>query len=98
MTELIAKTMVELLSVLALATKRYKEGKLSECAVIYCILPVAQRPTEQFLKKLSEEREIADALQRLDRLTQEEVRMAVAQTLGVVHGLVYDVKRLMEGR
>ncbi len=23
--------------------------------------------------------------------------MAVAQTLGVVHGLVYDVKRLMEG-
>jgi len=35
MKELIAKTMVELLSVLALATKRYKEGRLSKCAVIY---------------------------------------------------------------
>lgn len=42
------------------------------------------------------EREIEDALQRLDRLTQEEVRLAVAQTLGVVHGLVDDVRVLVD--
>jgi hypothetical protein len=56
------------------------------------------------VKKLLEEKEIEDALQRLDKLTQEEVRMAVAQTLGLVYslvgnvrGLVNDVKGLMQG-
>jgi hypothetical protein len=97
MTELIVKIMVELLSVLALATKRYKEGRLSKCAALY-ILPVAQCATERLIKKLSEERKIVDALQRLDRLTQEDVRTAVAQTLGAVHGLVGDVNGRMDGR
>ena len=36
-------------------------------------------------------------LQRLDRLTQEEGRMTVAQTLEVVHGLVNNVKIVMNG-
>jgi hypothetical protein len=98
MTEIIVKIMVQLLSVLALATKKVKEGRFSKCAVIYT-LPVAQCATGKFTKKLlSGEREIEDALQRLDRLTQDEVRMTVAQTLGVVHGLVGGVKVLMEGR
>src|ERR1700755_2378133 len=67
MTELIFKIVVELLSVLALATKKYKEGRLSKCAVIYT-LPVAQCAAEQFVKKLLEEKEIEDALQRLDKM------------------------------
>lgn len=103
MTEFIVKIIVEVLSVLALATKKYKEGRFSEYSVIYT-LPVVQCATEQFKKKLLEEREIEDALQRLNKLTQEEVRMAVAQTVGVVHGvvgnvrgIVGDVKGLMEG-
>lgn len=36
-------------------------------------------------------------LQRLDRLTQEEARITVTQTLGVVHGLVGSVRVIMEG-
>ena len=36
-------------------------------------------------------------LQRLDRLTQDEARITVAQTLGVVHGLVGNMKVVMEG-
>jgi hypothetical protein len=36
-------------------------------------------------------------LQRLDRLTQDEARMTVAQTLGVVHGLMGNMKVVMEG-
>ena len=36
-------------------------------------------------------------LQRLDRLTQEEGRMAVVQILEVVHGLVNNVKVVMNG-
>jgi hypothetical protein len=36
-------------------------------------------------------------MQRLDRLTQDEARMTVTQTLGVVHGLVGNVRLVMEG-
>jgi len=43
------------------------------------------------------ESEIEGVLQRLDRLTQDEARITVAQTLGVVHGLVGTVKEIMEG-
>jgi hypothetical protein len=53
--------------------------------------------TEKFTKKLLGESEIEAILQRLDRLTQDEAMMAVAQTLGVVHGLVGNMKMAMEG-
>ena len=99
MTEVIVKIIAELLSVLALATKKYKERQFSRCAVVYGFL-VAQCFTEQtaqLKKKLLEDREMIDTLQKLDRLTQEEVPITVAQTLGAVHRLVDDVKRLMEG-
>jgi hypothetical protein len=43
------------------------------------------------------ESEIQAVLQRLDRLTQDEARITVAQTLGVVHGLVGSIKVVMEG-
>jgi hypothetical protein len=60
-------------------------------------LAVAQYVTEKFTKKILGESEVETVLRRLDRLTQEEARMTVAQTLGVVHGLVSSVKVLMEG-
>jgi hypothetical protein len=96
MTDIIIKIMVELLSVLALATKQISQGRFSECAVAYK-LPVAQCVTEKFAKKLLGDSEIEAVLQRLDRLTQDEARMTVAQTLGVVHGLVGSMKVVMEG-
>jgi hypothetical protein len=43
------------------------------------------------------ESEIETVLQRLDRLTQDEARMTVVQTLGVVHGLMGNMKVVMEG-
>ena len=58
---------------------------------------VTQCAAEKFTKKLLGESEIETVLQRLDRLTQDEARMTVAQTLGVVHGLVGNVKVVMEG-
>ena len=36
-------------------------------------------------------------LERLDRLTEAESRMTVAQTLEVVHGLVNNMKVVMDG-
>ena len=52
---------------------------------------------EKFAKKLLGESEIETVLQRLDRLTQDEAKMTVAQTLGVVHGLMGNIKVVMEG-
>ena len=96
MTDIIVKIMIQLLSVLALATKQISQKRFSKCAVRYT-LSVAQCTTEKFAKKLLGESEIEAVLQRLDRLTQEEARITVAQTLGVVHGLVGNVKIMMEG-
>jgi hypothetical protein len=96
MTNIIVKIMVELLSVLALATKQINQGRFSECPVTY-MLPVAECAIEKFTKKLLGESEVEAVLMRLDRLTQEEARMTVAQTLGVVHGLVGNVRLVMEG-
>ena len=42
---------------------------------------------EKFAKKLLGETEIERVLRRLDRLTQEEGRMTMAQTLEIVYGL-----------
>ena len=58
---------------------------------------IAQYNIEKFAKKLLGESEIEAVLQRLDRLTQEEGRMTVAQTLEVVHGLMNNVKIVMKG-
>jgi len=40
---------------------------------------------ERFLKKLVGQKDIEDALKRLDRLTQEEALMAAAQILSLTH-------------
>ncbi|KAH8980477.1 hypothetical protein EDB92DRAFT_2107208 [Lactarius akahatsu] len=80
MTETTVKIMVELLSVLALATKQIKQGRF-----------------KKFAKKLLGESEIEAILRRLDRLTQEEGRMTMTQTLEVVCGLVNTVKVVLDG-
>jgi hypothetical protein len=57
----------------------------------------SERAAEQFAKKLLGDNEIEKILKRLDRLTQEEARMTVAQTLAIVHGLLDNVKVVMDG-
>ena len=46
--------------------------------------------SEKFLKKVAGRSEIDDALRRLDKLTQEEHRMATAQALRATHGVRLD--------
>jgi hypothetical protein len=58
---------------------------------------VTQCAVEKYTKKLLGESEIETVLQRLDRLTQDEAKMTAAQTLGVVHGLMGNMKIVMEG-
>ena len=96
MTDIIIRIMVEVLSVLALATKQIKLGRFSKSAITYT-LHMAQFAIEKFAKKLLGESEVEAVLRRLDRLTQDEAQMTVAQTLGVVHGLIGNVRVVMEG-
>ena len=95
MTEMVIKIMVELLSVLALATKQINRGRFSMpvLALLTYGLPVA----EKYAKKLLGEKDIESVLQRLDRLTLEESKTTVAQTLDVVYGLVNNMRVVMEG-
>ena len=44
-----------------------------------------ERRLEKYMKKLIGKTEIEDALKRLDKLTQDEARMATAQVLKVTH-------------
>src|SRR6266851_9577406 len=53
--------------------------------------------TAKFAKKLMGDCEVEAILQRLDRLTHEEARVTVAHTLDVVHGLVNNLKVVMDG-
>jgi hypothetical protein len=49
------------------------------------------------LKKLLGENDVEVVLQRLDRLTQDEARTTAAETLGVVYGLVKNMRMAIEG-
>ena len=48
--------------------------------------------SEKYLKKLTGRTDIEDALKRLDKLTQEESRMAAAENLKVAHAVDERVK------
>ena len=52
---------------------------------------------EKLVGKLVGEKKMEAMVQRLDRLTQDEARQTVAQILKVVHGLVGNMRVLMDG-
>jgi replicative DNA helicase len=97
MTEIIVKILVELLSTLALATRQIKQGKPSESIFGRISHSQAHCKAEKLLKKLLGEKDVEAVVQRLDRLTQEEARITATQTLEVVHGLVQNMKVVMDG-
>jgi len=68
MMDTILKIMVEILSILAIATKELNQHR-----------------AKRLLKNLFRRGGIEDASQRLDKLTQEEVRMVAAQSLKATH-------------
>jgi hypothetical protein len=52
---------------------------------------------EKLVRKLVGEKKMEAMVQRLDRLTQDEARQTVAQILKIVHGLVENMKLVMDG-
>jgi hypothetical protein len=97
MADMMLKIMVEVLSVLAIATTEIKQNRRSESIVEYSFF-VTDLPGEKFLKKLLGKNDIEDALKRLDTLTQEEARMATAEVLKVTHGVNAKLDTVITGR
>jgi hypothetical protein len=95
LTQVVVKIMVELLSVLALVSRQIKEGRFSTCNVTY----LARRSMcrRNFRKKVVWGERDMDRLPKIGSIDPGEARMTVAQTLGVVRGLLGRVKAVMEG-
>ena len=58
---------------------------------------ITERNAVKFFKKVFGEKDVEAVLQRLDRLTQDEARTTVAQTLEVVYSLVKSMSVIMDG-
>ena len=91
MTDIITEIMVEVLTIFGIATKELRRGSASEFP-IGCLSNTPDLCIEKFLKKLAGRTDLEDALQKLDRLTQEEARMALAELLRVTHSVRSEVK------
>ncbi|KAF8497507.1 hypothetical protein F5888DRAFT_1698509 [Russula emetica] len=81
MTDMMVKIMVEVLSVLAIVTVEIK-----------------QRRRKKLLKKLlgRTRNDVEDALKRLDKLTQEEAKMATAEVLKITRDMDSNMKVLID--
>jgi hypothetical protein len=85
MTDTIVNVMVEVLVIITLVTSEVNQGKLSESGMNDGAALLTYPCSERFLKKLRGRSDLEDALRRLDSLTQEEHRMAIAQDLRATH-------------
>ncbi|KAH9022811.1 hypothetical protein EDB84DRAFT_489663 [Lactarius hengduanensis] len=95
MRDIIVKIMVEVLGIFGIVTKEMKQGRASE-SISIAMMSVADRYSEKYLTKLIGRRDVEDALVRLDRLTQQEVQMAIVQVLKVAHGVKDGVQTVGE--
>jgi hypothetical protein len=86
LTDIIAKVMAEVLSILAIATNEIERGVASE-STWWSVIVISHGCVEKFFNKLIGRTDIEDALSRLDKLTQDEVRMVAAQGLKAAHGI-----------
>ncbi len=86
MTDELAKILAEVLSILAIATKGQKEGRLSR-PVMCDKLPFAYILAETFVKKVVRINEIEDALQSFGALEQRELLTGLAQVSSDTSGL-----------
>ena len=55
------------------------------------------RDAVKLVKNILGENQVESVLQRLDRLTRDEARIAATQTLDVVHGLIQNMRVVMNG-
>ena len=96
MTDIIIKIMVEVISILSIATVEIKQGRRSELIAIDFSL-LSDICLGKYLNKLLGKSDVDEALKRLDRLTQEEARMAIAEVLKVTHMMDDKIRLIIDG-
>src|SRR6266404_149734 len=87
MMDIIRKIIVEVISILGIVTKEVRQGRMSTCFKTDICSKLMFLAAEKYLKKLVGRKDIEDALERLDKLTQEEARMAAAEALVITRGI-----------
>jgi hypothetical protein len=95
MTEITVKIMVEVLLILGIVTKDIKQGRMS----IFFPVVISHKfdlDSEKYLKVLIGRKDVEDALRRLDKMTQEEARMAAAEVLRITHSLEDNVRNVAD--
>jgi hypothetical protein len=100
MTDVIVKIMVEVITILGIVTKEVGQGRTSMSFLVDFYIRKIDLRAERYLKILVGRKDIENALQRLDKLTREEVRMAAAEALTISRNIddtVKDVDKRLEG-
>jgi hypothetical protein len=96
MKELIVRIMVEVLEILAVATKEIKQHFASELVVVD-IRQLTHLHSEKYVKKLIGRSDIEDALKKLDKLTHEEVLMASAEAVKLGRSINNKTDNVIDG-
>ena len=96
MTNKMVQITVEILDILAIATKEMKQGRTSEFDLRYKFHE-AYIVSEKFLKRVAGRTDLEDGMKALDKLTNEEVVMAIAQNLKVTRNIDKNVTEVNEG-
>ena len=91
MADIITEILVEVLRIFGIATKEIRRGSASEFS-ISCLWISTDLRVEKFFRKLAGMADLEDALKKLDRLTQEEARMALAEVRKIAHNVRDEVK------
>ena len=92
MTNIMVEIIVEVLDILGTATKEMKQSRASEVALKFLLLG-AHGCSEKFLKKVAGIKRLDDGLRRLDKMTNDEARMANAEAMRIAH----DINTKVEG-
>ena len=92
MTDMMVKIILEVLDILGTATKEMKQSRASKVALQFSLLK-AHGWSEKILKKVAGMTKLDDGLKRLDKMTNEEARMANAELMRIAH----DIDTKVEG-
>jgi hypothetical protein len=96
MTDIITQILVEVLKIFGIATKELKRGSAGTLK-IGCVGIFTKICAEKFMRKLAGMADLEDALKKLDRLTQEEARIALAEVLRITNS-VRDQVKVVDGK
>ena len=96
MTNKMVQITVEILDVLAIATKEMGQSRASEINLRPMLLG-ANIGSEIFLKKVAGRTDLEDGLKKLEKLTNEEIAMAIAQLAKVADNINKKVTGVGEG-